>query len=91
MKGRWEKFLSRNLGTYNLDKKDLIEADVKVFGQSKDDGVGDEEERQSLRGHRAGVRFYTEEEDLKLINHILENRRYHDVKGREMWQVRKNN
>jgi len=87
MKGRWEKFLSRNLGTYNLDVEDLIEADVKVFGQSKDDGIEDEADRQSLRGHRAGVKFYTEEEDLKLIHHILENRRYHDVKGREMWQA----
>ena len=87
IKGRWDKFLSRNLATYNLSEEDLIAADVKVFGHSKDEEAGDDDERQSLRGHRAGIKFYTEEEDLKLIHHLLENRRYHDVKGREMWQV----
>ena len=37
----------------------------------------------------AGKKFYSRKEDLKIIEYLLENRRYQDVGGRTLWKVLK--
>ena len=46
-----------------------------------------DQEMQDLQ--RTGRKFYSREEDVKIINYLLENRRYQDVKGKALWQVLK--
>ena len=85
MKGRWEKYVSKDLSKFNVTAEDLIAADKRIFG---DDGATEENDDQSnFRGVRTGRSFYTREEDMKIINFLLQNRRYQDVKGRAVWQV----
>ena len=86
MKSRWEKYVSKNLTAFSVTSEDLIEADKRIFG---DDGATEEDaDRSNFRGVRTGRSFYNREEDLKIINFILQNRRYQDVKGRAVWQVK---
>ena len=85
MKGRWEKYVSKDLNKFNVTAEDLIEADKRIYG---DDGATEEtDDRSNFRGVRSGRSFYTREEDLKILNFLLQNRRYQDVKGRAVWQV----
>ena len=85
MKSRWEKYVSKDLSNFNVTTEDLIEADKRIFG---DDGATEEDgDRSNFRGVRTGRSFYNREEDLKIINFLLQNRRYQDVKGRAVWQV----
>ena len=86
MKGRWEKYVSKDLSKFDVTQEDLIAADKRIYG---DDGAAEEEDdRSNFRGVRSGRSFYSREEDLKIINFLLQNRRYQDVKGRAVWQVK---
>ena len=85
MKGRWEKYVSKDLNKFNTTPEYLIAADKRIFG---DDGATEEDDDQSnFRGVRTGRSFYTREEDMKIINYLLQKGRYLDVKGRAVWQV----
>ena len=85
MKGRWEKYVSKDLNKFNTTPEYLIAADKRIFG---DDGATEEDDdRSNFRGVRTGRSFYTREEDMKIINFLLQNRRYQDVKVRAVWQV----
>ena len=90
MKGRWEKYISRDLKKFDVTHEDLVEADRRIFGE---DGGPKEEadnavvENANFRGVRSGRKFYSKEEDLKIVNYLLENRRYQEVNGRALWQV----
>ena len=90
MKARWENFIFKKLATYDVTEERLVEADMRIYGTTKDGQVGQpanqEEDVQSMRG-RNGRTPYSREEDTKIINHLLVNRRYLDVKGKEMWWV----
>ena len=90
MKARWENFIFKKLATYDVTEERLVEADMRIYGTTKDGQVGQpanqEEDVQSMRG-RNGRTPYSREEDTKIINHLLANRRYLDVKGKEMWWV----
>ena len=84
-----DPYVSKNLNKFNTTTEDLIAADKRIFG---DDGATEENGDQSnFRGVRTGRSFYTREEDLKIINFLLQNRRYQDVKGRAVWQVENKN
>ena len=94
MKARWEKFIYKKLATYDVTEESLVEADMRIYGTTRDGQVGQpanqEDDVQSMRG-RNGKTPYSRDEDLKIINHLLSNRRYLDVKGKEMWWVSINN
>ena len=93
MKGRWEKHISKDLMKFNVSHSALIEADKRIYGDDGDDELPENDGasmmsvRSNFRGVRSGRRFYTREEDIKIINFLLENRRYSDVGGNSVWQV----
>lgn len=94
MKARWDKFLSKSLAKYKVTEADLTAADRRVYGNiggdpSRSSSTSDDSDRRSEVSARTGGqrRAYTREEDIKIIKHLLQSRRYLEVKGREMWEV----
>ena len=91
MKARWDKFLSKSLTKYKVTEEDLKAADQKIYGNTgNDSSMDDDTNRRPSVSTRTGAqrRAYTREEDVKIIKHLLQNRRPIEVKGREMWEVR---
>ena len=93
MKSRWEKYVSKDLNKFKVTHKELIEADIRIYGEvggpEEEPDTSAASEAANFRGVRTGRKFYRKEEDVKIINYLLENRRYQDVKGRALWQVLK--
>ena len=74
-----------------MTEEDLKAADQKIYGDIGNDSSMDDDTnmRPSVSIRTGGQRrAYTSEEDIKIIEHLLQNRRHLEVKGREMWEVR---
>jgi len=80
MKQRWKRYISRNLDKYNVCIEDLErkKMDREII-------VSDNSSRITTRGFRSNANYYTEADDRKILNFIIENKRYKDVGGRSMW------
>ena len=92
MKARWDKFLSKNLAKYKVTEADLTAADRRIYGDIRGDpssSTFDDTDRRHDVSASTTVqrRPYTREEDITIIKHLLQSRRYLEVKGREMWEV----
>lgn len=85
MKHRWNK-LSQILDKYNVTVDQLVEVDRKKYGATTD-SPDVEDDAKSHRGSKPGRQSYTLEEDMKIIDYLLQNRRYTEVRGKVMWQV----
>ena len=90
MKARWDKFLSLSLAKYKVTEEDLTAADQRIYGVTGNEPSIDVHMDRRSVSTRTGSqrRTYTREEDVKIIKHLLQNRRHLEVKGREMWGVR---
>ena len=91
MKARWDKFLSKSLAKYKVTEEDLKAADQRIYGDIGNDSSMDDDTNMmpSVSTRTGGQRrAYTSEEDVKIIEHLLQNRRHLEVRGREMWEVR---
>ena len=77
-----------------MAEEDLKAADQRIYGDIGNDSSissmdDDTNMRPSVSIRTGGQRrAYTSEEDIKIIEHLLQNRRHLEVKGREMWEVR---
>ena len=74
-----------------MTEEDLKTADQKIYGDIGNDSSMDDDMnmRPSVSIRTGGQRrAYTGEEDVKIIEHLLQNRRHREVRGREMWEVR---
>ena len=93
IKARWDKYLSRSLAKYKVTNDDLVAADRRIYGDVSIYGdpsmTSDSSDRRSEVSAMTGGqrRPYTKEEDIKIINHLLHNRRYEEVKGKNVWEV----
>ena len=90
MKARWDKFLSLSLAKYKVTEEDLTAADQRIYGVTGNEPSIDVHMDRRSVSTRTGSqrRSYTREEDVKIIEHLLQNRRHREVRGREMWEVR---
>ena len=74
-----------------MAEEDLKAADQKIYGDiGNDSSMDDDTKRRPSVSTRTGAqrRAYTREEDVKIIEHLLQNRRHREVRGQEMCEVR---
>ena len=81
MKQRWDKFISKSLDKFGVTVDELEQRDEKDKSESEDDA------EVSQRGFRGNANYYTNIEDLKIIEFMVSNQRF-DVGGRALWQVK---
>merc|ERR1719192_3062228 len=74
LRERFEKHIEVNLRQFGVTKTDLIKVDR-------------ENKVESIKGLRKNVKYYSKDEDVKIINFIIDNKRFEDVKGNELWKV----
>jgi len=80
MKQRWDKFISKSLDKFGVTVDELEQRDEKDKSESEDDA------EVSQRGFRVNANYYTNIEDLKIIEFMESNQRF-DVGGRALWQL----
>jgi len=88
MKQRWEKYISKTLEKFGVTTEELEERD----GQEGSEAGEDEETEGSLdvstmRGYRGNANYYTTADDLKILDYIIQNKRFSDVGGIAMWET----
>ena len=74
LRERFEKHIESNLRQFGSSKNDMLKAD-------RDHNIS-----KQTAGRR-NCNYYSTEEDLKIINFIVDNRRYLDVGGNELWKI----
>ena len=74
LRERFEKHIEPNLRHFGSSKNDMLKAD-------RDHNIS-----KQTAGRR-NCNYYSTEEDLKIISFIVENRRYLDVGGNELWKI----
>merc|ERR1712112_193722 len=81
MKQRWDKFISKSLDKFGVTVDELEQRDDKDKSESEDDA------EVSQRGFRVNANYYTNIEDLKIIEYmetrgVLTGRSWHSMKER---------
>jgi len=74
LRERFEKHIEPNLPAFSTSKAALLKVDQ-------------ERNIETGRGVRKDTNYYKKEEDLKIIDFIVVNKRFEDVKGNELWKV----
>ena len=75
LRERFEKYIEINLKLYGTSISDLLQVDNQ-------NNIS-----KGVRGTRKNCNYYSKDEDLKIIQFIIDNKRFDDVKGNELWKV----
>ena len=88
MKQRWEKYISKTLDKFGVTTEELEERDVREGSEAgEDDETDGSLDISTTRGHRGNANYYTNADDLKILDYIVQNKRFPDVGGNAMWEV----
>ena len=75
LRERFEKYIEINLKLYGTSISDLLQVDNQ-------NNIS-----KGVRGTRKNCNYYSKDEDMKIIQFIIDNKRFDDVKGNELWKV----
>ena len=75
LKERFDKHIEPALHKFGVSRQRLLDRDRDLNKSAGSDSGG------------KGMRKYSKQEDLKIINFIFENKRFADVKGNELWKL----
>ena len=88
MKQRWEKYISKTLDKFGVTTEELEERD---FREGSETGVDDKTDASldvsTMRGYRGNANYYTHADDLKILDYIIQNKRFTNVGGIAMWEM----
>ena len=88
MKQRWEKYISKTLDKFGVTTEELAERDVREGSEvGEDDETDGSLDVSTMRGYRGNANYYTNADDLKILDYIVQNKRFTDVGGNGMWEV----
>ena len=88
MKQRWEKYISKTLEKFGVTTEELEEKDVREGSHVGDDDETDGSlDVSTMRGYRGNANYYTTADDLKILEYIVQNKRFTDVGGNALWEV----
>jgi hypothetical protein len=91
MKQRWEKFISKSLDKFGVTAEELEERDVQEGSEmGNDDETDMSQDISSMRGYRSGANYYTAADDQKILDYIVQNKRFSHLGGRALWQMMEN-
>ena len=74
LRERFEKHIEPHLRHFGASKSDMLKAD-------RDHNISKQ------NAGRKNCNFYSKEEDLKIISFIVDNKRFLDVGGNELWKI----
>ena len=70
-----------------MSEEQLKEVDRELQGLKKNETEGEDEEVFQRKGFRQNAHYYTRGEDLNILRFIVENERFEDVRGNQVWHV----
>ena len=85
MKQRWEKYISKTLDKFGVTLEELEERDVQEGSETGEDDETDG--HLDLRGFRSKANYYSNADDVKIIEFIIKNKRFHEVGGNALWDT----